>query len=105
MINPASTASLLVNAIDAKLGDLSRAPRMSNAKVEATAKDFESMFIAQMLEPMFGESVGFEAFGDSDTFDIYKGLLVDAYGKEISASGGIGIAAHIKQELLRLQEV
>lgn len=100
MINAATTAALLVQDIDSRIGRTSSA---NNA--EATAKEFESMFLSQMMEQMFGDSIGDEAFGDSDSSQIYKGLLMDAYGKEISRAGGIGIAPYIQRELLKLQEV
>jgi Rod binding domain-containing protein len=31
--------------------------------------------------------------------------MVEQYGKQISQSGGIGIADYVKRELLKLQEV
>ncbi|MDX2112434.1 MAG: rod-binding protein [Alphaproteobacteria bacterium] len=87
------------------LGLKARASRMTNEQIDKTAKDFESMFLSQMLEQMFGESVGSELFGDEQTSEIYKGLVVEQYGKEIARSGGIGIADYVRKELLRLQEV
>jgi|NOAtaT_7_FD_contig_51_395539_length_1886_multi_3_in_0_out_0_2 Rod binding domain-containing protein len=87
------------------LGLKARASGMTQDQIEKTAKDFESMFLSQMLEQMFGESVGSEMFGDEQTSEVYKGLVVEQYGKEIARSGGIGIADYVKKELLRLQEV
>ena len=80
-----------------------------NAPVESqadkAAKDFESMFVSQMLENMFGESLGDDLFGSSDTDEVYKSLMMQEYGKQIVASGGMGIASYVKRELLKLQEV
>jgi Rod binding domain-containing protein len=75
------------------------------AYVEKAAKDFESLFIAQMVEQMFGESIGEEAFGDEESGEVYKNLMTQEYGKIIADGGGIGIASYVKTELLRLQEV
>ncbi len=55
------------------------------------------MFVGQMMDQMFGDSIGSEAFGDSETGEIYKSMMMDAYGKEIAKAGGIGIADYIKQ--------
>ncbi len=77
---------------------------MSDDQIDKVSKDFESMFISQMLEPMFGDSEGTDAFGSSESSDVYKGLLMDEYGKQISRSGGIGVADFVKKELLKLQE-
>lgn len=80
-------------------------PAMNEAQAEKAAKDFESMFISQMMELMFGDSIGESAFGDKETTEIYKGWMVGEYGKAISGAGGIGIASHVKKHLLSLQEV
>ncbi len=72
---------------------------------DKAAKDFESMFVSQMLEHMFGESIGDDSFGDEESSEVYKGLMMQEYGKQIAASGGIGIASYVKRELLKLQEV
>lgn len=72
---------------------------------DKAAKDFEAMFISAMLEPMFGESLGEGLFGDSDSEEVYKTILLEEYGRQITRSGGIGVADYVKRELLKLQEV
>jgi peptidoglycan hydrolase FlgJ len=86
-------------------GMAGRVKDMNDAQIDAVAKNFESMFVSQMLEQMAGDSLGSEAFGDSETNDIYKGLVMEEYGKIIARSGGIGIAPYVKSELLKLQEM
>jgi Rod binding domain-containing protein len=85
------------------------AKNMTPEKAETASKDFESMFISQMVEQMFGETEGSEAFGSDESDQVYKSLMVQEYGKMITQSGGIGIAAQInsdvKRELLKQQEV
>jgi flagellar protein FlgJ len=83
---------------------IAQAKARSPEALEKTAKDFESLFVGQMLEQMFGESSGSDSFGSSETDDVYKGLMVEQYGKQISNTGGIGIADYVKRELLTLQE-
>lgn len=78
---------------------------MTDAQINAVSKDFESMFIGEMMEPMFGDSVGTSLFGDEETAEVYKGLMVEQYSKKISDAGGIGIADYVKTELLKQQEV
>ena len=104
MLSPLNTATMLA-ASGSPIPGLPTGRHMTPQQAEAAAKDFESMFISQMVEQMFGESIGDEAFGDSDSSQIYKGLMIDAYGKEIAKSGGIGIADYVKKELLKLQEI
>ncbi|MFO0388212.1 MAG: rod-binding protein [Alphaproteobacteria bacterium] len=76
-----------------------------DVKADKVSKDFESLFISQMLEQMFGESLGEDFFGSEESSDVYRQLMVEQYGKKISASGGIGIADYVKRELLKMQEV
>lgn len=113
-IDAGTAATLLVNGQDRQLqsasriaaaGAMSRSKELSAAQADRVAHDFEAMFISQMLEPMFGDSVGDALFGDSTTKEVYKGLMVEEYGKQIVKSGGIGIASFVKRELLKLQEV
>lgn len=73
--------------------------------VDAIAKDFEAVFLSQMMEPMFSGDSASSYFGSGAAGDIYKSFMLDAYGKAISQAGGIGIAAQVKKELLGLQEV
>jgi len=77
---------------------------MSMEKIEATSKDFEALFIGQMMEQMFGDSIGTEAFGDEESGEIYKGLMMEEYGRQMAKAGGIGIADYVKRELMKLQE-
>ncbi len=99
------TNSAISQAMTAKMGMFGALKGMSPEKAEAASKDFESLFISQMVEQMFGESVGSDAFGSDESDEVYKGLMVQEYGKMITASGGIGIADYVKRELLKQQEV
>lgn len=104
MLSPLNTATFLA-ASNSPIPAMPKGRAMTEQQAEAASHDFESMFISQMVEQMFGDSVGEEAFGDADSGQIYKGLMIDAYGKEIAKSGGIGIAEYVKKELLKLQEI
>lgn len=110
-----TTAALLANGSSrtlesaTRIASLGAAMGKNRALTEAqsaqAARDFEALFIGHMVEQMFGESIGEDLFGDKDTQEIYKGLLVEEYGRQIANSGGIGIAGYVKKELLKLQEV
>jgi len=78
---------------------------MSMDQINKTSQDFEAVFISQVLQNMFGESVGSEAFGSEETGDIYKSMMMNEYGKLIAKSGGMGIADLVKKELLKQQEI
>lgn len=93
-------SSGMTQALIAKMGAMGAAKNMTPERAEAVSKDFEELFISQMMEPMFGDSVGTEAFGTDDTDEIYKSLMVKEYGKLIVQSGGIGIAQNIYKGLM-----
>lgn len=92
-----------------KIAELERAKRIakaqaSQAKVDEAAQEFESVFLSQMLQHMFAD-VDMSPMADGPGKEIYQSMLVDEYGKIISRAGGIGLADHVKREILRLQEV
>ena len=77
---------------------------MSNEKIDQTAEEFEAQFISQMLENMFSTVETNPVLGGGEGEDMYRSLLVDEYGKLLARAGGMGVADHVKRELLRLQE-
>lgn len=90
---------------DAKLAALHRRGPMSEAQATRLAKDFESQFITQMLALMFEDVRTDHAFGGGSAEEIYRSFLLDEYGNIFAEAGGIGVADHVREELLKLQEV
>jgi Rod binding domain-containing protein len=76
----------------------------SAAKAEKVAQEFEAVFISQMLQPMFKDIEAEEPFGGGQGEDVWKAMMVDEIGKQMAKAGGIGLAASVKQEILRMQE-
>jgi Rod binding domain-containing protein len=81
------------------------APRVAcaDAKLEATARDFEAVFIAQMLEPLFASVSTPEIAGGGKSEAFFKSLLQESYAKAFAERGGIGLADHVKRSLIDLQ--
>jgi Rod binding domain-containing protein len=85
------------------------APEGTNAPDRAKAlkasRDFEAMFLEQMLERVF-TSVGEEGpLGDSGAGgSVYRSMLVKEYAGQMTRSGGVGVADAVYREMLRLQE-
>lgn len=70
----------------------------------AAAEDFEAVFIAQMLSPMF-ESIPTDGpMGGGQAEGMYRSMFVTEAGKSIAQNGGIGIADSVYRELIKLQE-
>ena len=78
--------------------------KMSAKKIDETAGEFESMFLAQMLSPMWQGLETDGLFGGGQAEETYRGMLINEYGSLISKAGGVGIASAVKSELLKLQE-
>lgn len=79
------------------------APR-SGQQTAQTAQEFEAMFLAQLLQPMFKGIDAQTAFGGGPGADVYKEMMVKEYGKILAQSGGVGIAEKVQAEMLRIQE-
>tara|TARA_R110002124_G_scaffold64985_2_gene177252 strand:- start:63222 stop:63554 length:333 start_codon:yes stop_codon:yes gene_type:complete len=76
----------------------------SEDNFEAASKEFEAMFITQMLKPMFESIEANPVFGGGKGEEVFKGFLVEEYGKSLSKAGGIGLADNVRQEMIRMQE-
>jgi flagellar protein FlgJ len=73
-------------------------------KVRDAAKKFESFFVGQMLEHMSSGIETDPTFGGGHGEEMWKSMLNQEYGKEISKTGRLGIADHVVQGMLRMQE-
>ena len=73
------------------------------ANVRKTAEDFEASFLSVMLGQMF-KDVGAEApFGGGQGEEMFKSFMTDAIAKQMTKSGGIGLADVVGREMLKLQ--
>lgn len=89
--------------IDALIGNAEAGDTGAEEEIAKTAKEFEGMFISQLLGFMY-QTVGVdELFGGGFGEETFRGLLVDEYGKIIAKSGGIGIADDIQKKMLEMQ--
>ena len=72
-------------------------------KAEAAAQEFEAVFIAEMMKPMF-EGISTDApFGGGKGEEVFRGMMLQEYGKLLSQTGGIGLADDLKQTMIRMQ--
>jgi flagellar protein FlgJ len=87
------------------------AERLKNArasmdieKATAAAEEFEAVFVAEMMKPMF-EGISTEApFGGGKGEEIFRGMMLDEYGKMIAKTGAIGMTTQVRDEMIRMQE-
>lgn len=72
-------------------------------RIKDTAKDFEAVFLSEMLKPMFEGVTNDPMFGSSGQ-EVFHGMLVQEYGRLISDQGGVGIAQHMEKYMIQVQE-
>lgn len=97
----AASAMVAAKAAAKAYGGLSA---KTSAKIDATAQDFEAVYLTQMMEQMF-KGLGQEGpLGSGEAGGAYRSMLADEYGKSIAASGGVGIADDVRRELIALQQ-
>ena len=73
------------------------------AQIAKSAKDFEASFLSVMMGQMFqGDSLK-GPFSGGQGEDAFKSFMSDAMAKQVVRSGGIGMAAIVQKEMLKLQ--
>ncbi len=105
-ISMTTHATTLLQNANGKLG-LDRlaaaAKTKSDEKINGAAQDFESVFVSEMLKPMF-ETVGVDdMFGGGKGEEVFRGMMVQEMGKSIAKQGGLGIADQVRAELIKIQ--
>lgn len=73
-------------------------------ELRRVAEEFEAVFLAEMLAPMFDgldtEGLGGGGMGEQ----MFRPMLIERYAQAISSAGGVGVAESVIRELMRLQE-
>jgi Rod binding domain-containing protein len=89
-----------MTAAQARAAAMTPAQRAAaEAKIHATAKDFEAQFIGTMMSQTF-EHVD---LGGGQGADAFKSVMMQAIGRKIAAGKGIGLSSQVEAEMLKLQ--
>lgn len=80
------------------------APSVDMSKIDQSAKDFEAMFVTEMMRPMFEGIEVDSTFGGGKTEEVFRGFMLDEYGKMVAETGQLGIADMVKQAMIEMQE-
>jgi len=73
-------------------------------KTKASAKQFEAVFISEMMSHMFEGVKTDPEFGGGQGEDMFKSLLTNEYGKQMANNGGIGIADQLQKAMIQMQQ-
>ncbi|WP_309090301.1 rod-binding protein [Phenylobacterium sp.] len=98
MTDLAATPALLAQPAMPTAADLAK-----RAKIREAAEQFEAQFLSVMLQPMFEgtEPDGMFSGGAGET--MFRSLMTEAMGKQMTKAGGIGLADTVQREILKLQ--
>lgn len=73
-------------------------------KAREAAVEFEAVFLAQMLKPMFDDLGSEGLFGGGHAEQMNRSMLVDEYGRQLAEAGGFGLADKVMAEMIKMQE-
>ncbi len=73
-------------------------------KAGETAKEFEAVFISEMMKPMFEGIETDGMFGGGKGEEVFRGMMMQEYGKMIAQTQGVGLADQVKQQMILMQE-
>jgi flagellar protein FlgJ len=73
-------------------------------KIDEAAREFEAVFVSAMLQPMFEGIKPDDTFGGGKGEEMFQSLMLSEYGKIVAKTGQLGIADHVKAEMIRMQE-
>jgi Rod binding domain-containing protein len=75
------------------------------AQAQKIGRDFEAIFMSQMMQQMFASVPTDGWFGGGSGEEMFRPMLIDQYGKLVANHGnGIGIADAVARTLLQAQE-
>lgn len=75
------------------------------AQIKSAAQDFEAVFISEMMSHMFKGISADPMFGGGPGEDMFRGMLIQEYGKEMAHKGnGIGISDQMQKMLIQMQQ-
>jgi flagellar protein FlgJ len=81
----------------------STADLLKRGKIRETAQKFEASFLSVMMQSMTAGMKTPEVGGGGTGEDMFKSLLSEEMAKQVSKAGGIGVAAAVQKEMLKMQ--
>ena len=84
-------------------GPTSAAELAKRGQIKDTAQKFEASFLSSMLQEMFEGTETEAPFGGGPGETMFRSFLTEAMAKQMVKSGGVGTAASVEREMLKLQ--
>lgn len=74
------------------------------AETKAAAKEFEAVFISEMMSHMFEGVETDPVFGGGSGEDMFRSMLIQEYGKQMSKGPGVGISDQLQKTMIEMQQ-
>ncbi len=81
----------------------STAELLKRGRIRETAQKFEASFLSVMMQSMTAGMKTPEIGGGGAGEDMFKSLLSEEMAKQVVKAGGIGVAATVQKEMLKMQ--
>ena len=76
---------------------------LASSKAKDVAQKFEAQFLSSMFQTMFEGVKTDGPFGGGVGEDMFRSLMTEAMGKQVTKAGGIGLSSTVQREILKLQ--
>lgn len=73
-------------------------------QVQRAAKEFEAMFMTEMLNHMYTDIETDGPFGGGHGEEVFRSFMIEQYGRMVADSGNTKISDTLAREMLRMQE-
>lgn len=101
------TSLLSSSPLDAQLATqgfpMQSASKAAPQSSKEAAKDFEAVFLSEMFSHMFEGLDVDPMFGGGQGEKMFRGMLVQQYGKIMAQGKGIGIADQLQKMMIQMQ--
>lgn len=105
MSSAAASLNASLSALDSAKSAQAQTALNIKGKAKSAAREFESIFLNSMFQNMFTGIDGDGPFGGSGALKVWRSFMTEQYANMFAKTGGVGIASHVYQELLRHQGV
>ena len=99
----AAQLGLSISTLDAAQNARAQAALGIKGQTKTAAENFETMFLQTVFQHMFEGIDGEGPFGGSGALKVWRSMLTDQYAKTFAQTGGLGIASHVYDQLLKQQ--
>ena len=82
---------------------IKKVPPQAQARAQATATDFEAMFLNSMFAQMTAGLKGEGPFGDTPGTGVWRSMLTEQYSRQFAKAGGVGISNEVYRTLILQQ--